>query len=106
MTQRTSRTLTAAWLEQQGACEDRLCLAILHFGAEAPLTRTTLREAAALGLPLPWLAQCLLTSDQWAAYRAQMDAYYAVTKQYEIVPLRAAHLARVADLLADTLGLP
>ena len=68
MARKKPLVLTATWLDQQGACEEQVNLAILHFGRRATVTRVMLLECADLGLDLDWLAKRLLSGLALAQY--------------------------------------
>ena len=89
--------ITAAWLREQGACEEQVAIVAREWPDGARPLLATARKARRLGLDVGWLAARLLRDSELAAYRAvcaqARAAFEAVCDQALLAGWRAA-LAR------------
>jgi len=73
-------TVTLAWLEKLGACNDHIELFAKTFGDSTAVTPEAITRAAAVGLDLDWIAERIITATALKAYK---EAKAPAWKAYE-----------------------
>ena len=86
------KTVSGAWLREQGACFDQVDLFQTTFGyAEVPITREGLVRAASIGLNLGWLAENVgLSAPAEKAYQEVKDPAWKADQEATALALRDA----------------
>ena len=94
------KTITAEWLTVHDACEEQQALFEKTWPDGAHVTKTSLVQAAKVGLNLQWFAERVLPRSLYADYRAKrapLDADYQAKRD----ALYADYRAKCAPLDAD-----
>jgi len=75
-------TITAEWLLDHNACEDKAAIFRKEWPNGAALSRGNIFRACELSLSLNWFAEVVLTDAAWAEFEKAVDAAWA---EYEMV---------------------